>query len=65
MTKVTCHSIPLEYLYPQSFFERSDIHTYSDTVPVFVERKNYDGVFLPTFERSESSDNTLPIDWKC
>ncbi|WP_025762747.1 4-hydroxyphenylpyruvate dioxygenase [Dyadobacter tibetensis] len=28
---------------------RSGIHTYGDTVHVFVERKNYNGVFLPGF----------------
>ncbi len=28
MTKVTSHSIPLEYLYPQSFFECLKIKTY-------------------------------------
>jgi 4-hydroxyphenylpyruvate dioxygenase len=28
---------------------RSGIHTYGDTVHVFVERKHYDGVFLPHF----------------
>ncbi len=29
---------------------RSGIHIYSDTVHVFVERKNYNGVFMPGFE---------------
>ena len=33
---------------------RSAIHTYGDTVHVFVERKNYNGVFLPGFEKWES-----------
>lgn len=28
---------------------RSGIHTYGDTVHIFVERKNYQGVFLPGF----------------
>jgi 4-hydroxyphenylpyruvate dioxygenase len=36
---------------------RSGIHTYGDTVHVFVERKNYDGVFLPGFEKWESNYN--------
>ncbi len=36
---------------------RSGIHTYGDTVHVFVERKNYQGVFLPKFEKWESSHN--------
>lgn len=30
--------------------KRSGIHTYGDTVHLFIERKNYHGVFLPGFE---------------
>jgi len=29
---------------------RAGIHTYGDTVHIFVERKNYNGVFLPGYE---------------
>jgi 4-hydroxyphenylpyruvate dioxygenase len=36
---------------------RSGIHTYGDTVHIFVERKNYKGVFLPGFEKWESEYN--------
>ncbi len=36
---------------------RSGIHTYGDTVHVFVERKNYHGTFMPNFEKWESSYN--------
>jgi len=36
---------------------RSGIHTYGDTVHVFVERKNYKGVFLPKYEKWESHYN--------
>ena len=36
---------------------RSGIHTYGDTVHIFVERRNYNGVFIPGFERWESSYN--------
>lgn len=36
---------------------RSGIHTYGDTIHVFVERKNYNGVFLPGFEKWESDYN--------
>ncbi len=36
---------------------RSGIHTYGDTVHVFVERKNYNGIFLPGFEKWESDYN--------
>lgn len=36
---------------------RSAIHTYGDTVHIFVERKNYKGTFLPKFEKWESHYN--------
>lgn len=32
----------------------SGIHTYGDTVHIFVERKNYNGLFLPGFEKLET-----------
>ena len=43
---------------------RSGIHTYGDTVHVFVERKNYNGIFLPGFKKWESSYNPKPIGLK-
>ena len=36
---------------------RSAIHTYGDTVHIFVERKNYNGTFLPNFEKWDSHYN--------
>ena len=36
---------------------RSGIHTYGDTVHIFVERKNYTGTFLPGFEKWNSHYN--------
>jgi 4-hydroxyphenylpyruvate dioxygenase len=35
----------------------SGIHTYGDTVHLFIERKNYKGVFMPGFRKWESSYN--------
>ena len=35
----------------------SGIHTYGETVHLFIERKNYDGVFMPGFRKWESSYN--------
>ncbi len=35
----------------------SGIHTYGDTVHLFVERKNYTGAFMPGFRKWESSYN--------
>jgi len=43
---------------------RSGIHTYGDTVHVFVERKNYKGVFMPNFEPWESHYNPAPVGLK-
>src|SRR5580765_7947979 len=35
----------------------SGIHTYGDTVHLFVERKNYDGIFMPGFREWKSNYN--------
>ena len=35
----------------------SGIKVYGDTVHVFVERKNYNGVFMPGFEKWETNYN--------
>lgn len=40
---------------------RSGIHTYGDTVHIFVERKNYQGVFLPGFVEWKSEYNPAAI----
>jgi 4-hydroxyphenylpyruvate dioxygenase len=40
---------------------RSGIHTYGDTVHIFVERKNYHGLFLPKFEKWESKYNPTTV----
>lgn len=34
----------------------SGIHTYGDTVHLFIERKNYNGVFMPGFKKWETPD---------
>jgi 4-hydroxyphenylpyruvate dioxygenase len=44
------------YLQPETItdkdgeIKRSGIHTYGDTVHIFIERKNYKGLFLPGYE---------------
>lgn len=43
---------------------RSGIHTYGDTVHVFVERKNYSGTFLPGFEPQNSNFKPEPVGLK-
>ncbi|MBC7936460.1 MAG: 4-hydroxyphenylpyruvate dioxygenase [Rhizobacter sp.] len=35
----------------------SGIHTYGETVHLFIERKNYNGVFMPGFKKWESNYN--------
>jgi 4-hydroxyphenylpyruvate dioxygenase len=35
----------------------SGIHTYGDTVHHFIERKNYNGVFMPGYEKLDTEYN--------
>jgi 4-hydroxyphenylpyruvate dioxygenase len=44
--------------------KRSGIHTYGDTVHVFIERKAYDGIFLPGFKKWESDYEPEPTGLK-
>jgi 4-hydroxyphenylpyruvate dioxygenase len=39
----------------------SAIHTYGDTIHSLVERRNYEGAFLPGFRRMESRYNPAPV----
>lgn len=43
---------------------RSGIYTYGETVHIFVERKNYKGVFLPGYKGWESNYNPAPVGLK-
>ena len=43
---------------------RSGIHTYGETIHIFVERKNYNGVFLPGYIKWESHYNPPTIGLK-
>jgi 4-hydroxyphenylpyruvate dioxygenase len=43
---------------------RAGIYTYGETVHMFVERKNYNGQFLPGFEKWESDFNPEPVGLK-
>ncbi|ELR69680.1 4-hydroxyphenylpyruvate dioxygenase [Fulvivirga imtechensis AK7] len=40
---------------------RSGIHTYGDTVHLFIERKNYNGIFLPGYKKWEPAYNPEPV----
>ena len=43
---------------------RSGIYTYGETVHIFVERKNYTGIFLPGYRKWESHYNPEPVGLK-
>ena len=43
---------------------KSGIKTYGDTIHLFVERKNYKGIFLPGFEKWESEYQPAPTGLK-
>jgi 4-hydroxyphenylpyruvate dioxygenase len=43
---------------------RSGIYTYGETVHIFVERKKYDGIFLPGYQKWESDYNPSPVGLK-
>lgn len=43
---------------------RSGIYTYGETVHLFVERKNYNGIFLPGFKEWKSDYNPAPTGLK-
>jgi len=43
---------------------RAGIYTYGETVHMFVERKNYNGIFLPGFQAWESDYNPAPVGLK-
>jgi len=43
---------------------RSGIYTYGETVHIFVERKNYEGLFLPGYKKWESEYNPSNVGLK-
>ena len=43
---------------------RSGIYTYGETVHIFVERKNYQGIFLPGYKEWKSEYNPAPTGLK-
>lgn len=43
---------------------RSGIYTYGETVHIFVERKNYKGIFLPGYKEWKSDYNPTPVGLK-
>lgn len=43
---------------------KAGIYTYGETVHMFIERKNYNGTFMPGFEKWESDYNPSPVGLK-
>ncbi len=43
---------------------KSGIHTYGDTIHMFIERKNYSGLFMPGFEKWKTEYNPIPTGLK-
>jgi 4-hydroxyphenylpyruvate dioxygenase len=43
---------------------RSGIRTYGDTIHMFIERKNYNGIFMPGFVKWESEYNPTDLGFK-
>jgi 4-hydroxyphenylpyruvate dioxygenase len=58
------------YLEPETLTDehgqlvRSGIHTYGDTVHIFVDRKNYKGPFMPGYREWKTSWNPAPVGLK-
>ena len=48
----------------QGEIRRSGIHTYGDTVHLFIERKNYKGDFLPGYEKWDSGYHPTSVGLK-
>lgn len=40
------------------------IHTYGETIHTFVERKNYQGAFMPGYKKAKSTFSTTPVGLK-
>lgn len=43
---------------------KAGIHTYGDTIHLFIERKNYKGIFMPGYVKWESDYNPTEIGFK-
>ena len=55
------HTAPFTIKDEHGEVKMSSIHTYGDTIHTFVERKNYNGVFLPGFRPVKSRVNTKSV----
>ena len=55
---------PKEVSDENGVIKMAGIHTYGDTVHIFIERKNYKGIFLPGYEKLETSYKPIPTGLK-
>lgn len=60
----TSYMVPKEEFDEYGRIVTAGIHTYGDTVHVFVERKNYNGIFLPGFVEWKSEYNPPSMGFK-
>ncbi len=55
---------PVEELDKDGYIVKAGIHTYGETIHLFIERKNYNGVFMPGYVKWESEYNPTDIGFK-
>lgn len=55
---------PTKYEDKDGYVIQSGIHIYGDTVHIFTERKNYNGVFLPGYQTWNPEYKTTPLGFK-
>jgi len=55
---------PTKEIDKNGYVIRSGIYTYGETVHIFVERKNYNGIFLPGYKKWESHYNPKSVGLK-
>lgn len=60
----TSYIEPKELIDENGIIRMSGIHTYGDTVHLFIERKNYKGIFLPGYEKWETEYHPIPTGLK-
>jgi len=55
---------PIEISDENGVVVKSGIYTYGETVHLFIERKNYKGIFLPGYKEWKNNNSTEPIGLK-
>lgn len=58
------HTEPMTITDDSGEVKMSGIYTYGETVHMFIERKNYNGIFLPGYQKWESHYNPAPTGLK-